>query len=168
MAEQAVDHSPYSAPELESLCAMLDSHRDKLLKSLSGLSEAEMREHVVPSDTTLLGLIKHLGYIERWWFQIVLADLDVPLASTSEWIIEPDETSEDVISFYKGEVARSRELIAGATPETRAKSSRDTSRGPAGQFSLRWILLHMIEETSQHNGHADILRELLGAKENVG
>jgi len=170
VTEQAADHSPYNATELTSLCAFLDAHRDKLLEHMAGVDEADLRERMVPSGTSLLGLVKHLGYIERWWFQIVFAGLDVPLASQggdpdAEWRIEPDETSRDVISFYKAEVARSRELIAGAAPETRAKSTGQTSRGPASQFSLRWILLHMIEEVAQHNGHADVLRELIEARQ---
>jgi uncharacterized damage-inducible protein DinB len=170
VTEQVADHSPYSATELESLCAFLDAHRDKILEALEGLDDADLRRRMLPSAMSLLGLVKHLGYIERWWFQIVFAGIDVPLAPhpDDEWRFEPDETTEDVISFYKGEVARGRELIAGATPETRAKSSGQTSRGPAAQFSLRWILLHMIEEVAQHNGHADIIRELLGAKTSVG
>jgi hypothetical protein len=159
----------YAAPELESLCEVLDAHRDKIAKALSGVSDHDLRRAMVPSGTSLLGIVKHLGYVERWWFQIVFAGLDVPLAYTdgdpkAEWRIEPDETTDAVIAFYNGEVARSRELIDGAGAETRAAGTAATSRGPSSQFALRWILLHMIEETAQHNGHADILRELLEAE----
>jgi hypothetical protein len=158
--------SPYSAPELRSLRDVLDAHRDKLVQAMTGIDDRDLRKAIVPSGTTLLGIVKHLGFIERWWFQIVFAGLDVPLAwkaddPKAEWRIEPHETTQDIISFYLGEVARSRELIAGAAPETLAHGTVATSRGPASEFSLRWILLHMIEETAQHNGHADILRELI-------
>jgi Protein of unknown function (DUF664) len=65
-----------------------------------------------------------------------------------------------VVAFYRAEVARSRELVAGAAPDDRGRGAIVRRDGPASGFSLRWILLHMIQETARHNGHADILREL--------
>ena len=159
----------FAAPELETLREVLDAHREKIVKSVSGLSDNDIRRGMVPSGTSLLGIMKHLGYVERFWFQIVFAGLDVPLAYSdedpkAEWRIEPDETTDDVVAFYNGETARARELTAGATAETRAAGTITTTRGPSSQFALRWILLHMIEETAQHNGHADIIRELIEAE----
>jgi hypothetical protein len=154
----------YSATELQTLHHFLDDHRQKMVEGVSGLDGEELCRALVPSGNTLIGMVKHLGYIERWWFQIVFAGLDVPLAAPgTEWSLEPGETTDQVLSFYLREIDRSRELTADALPEDRAAGAAATSRGPASQFTLRWIMLHMIEETAQHNGHADILRELITA-----
>jgi uncharacterized damage-inducible protein DinB len=149
---------PPAGPERELLTAFLDFHRDTLLWKLSGLSEEEARRVTTPSGLTLLGLVKHLAYVERVWFQVRFAGLDLEVPWTAEdpdpaFRIEPGETIESVVAFYRAEVERSREITAAASLD-------DIARSPDRPHSLRRILLHMIEETARHNGHADILREL--------
>jgi uncharacterized damage-inducible protein DinB len=159
-SEVARPDLPDAAPEREMLTAFLDWHRATLLLKVAGLDDQALRRHLVPSQTTLLGLVKHLSYVERTWFQIRFAgeDLPVPWSDAdpdADFRIEPDESTERILAFYREQVARSRAIVA-ATPSLDAPQ-----KGPGRKRTLRWILVHMIEETARHNGHADILRELI-------
>ncbi|MBA2362600.1 MAG: DinB family protein [Chloroflexia bacterium] len=157
---------PHAAPEKETLEGFLDYHRATLLHKVSGLDEAALRRRLVPSETTLLGLVKHLAYVERGWFQSVFAGLEVeePPAE-DDWRFKPSETSTAIFALYQSEVAISRRIVAKANLDDVARDAEEglgeeelRSRQPQ---SLRWIMVHMIEETARHNGHADILRELI-------
>ena len=157
--------TPIAVGEMDSLRAFLDFHRATLLWKVEGLSKQELSRPLTPSGTNLLGMVKHLAFVERYWFGIFFAGLDLPMPGSDEdpdadWRIEPDETVEQVVALYHAEVARSRELVAGASPDDRGRGKVVRRDGPASNFSLRWIMLHMIEETARHNGHADVLREL--------
>jgi uncharacterized damage-inducible protein DinB len=157
--------TPIAVGEMDSLLAFLDFHRATLLWKVGGLSKEELSRPLTPSGTNLLGLVKHLAYVERYWFAIFFAGLDLELPWSDEdpdadWRVGEDETVDQVVALYQAEVARSRTVVAGASPDDRGRSSIVRRDGPASAFSLRWILLHMIEETARHNGHADILREL--------
>ncbi|MCC6177652.1 MAG: DinB family protein [Chloroflexi bacterium] len=150
---------PAGGPEREMLAAFLNFQRDTLLWKVAGLSEEQARRIWTPSGTSLLGLVKHLGYVERSWFQRTFAGQDVYIPwragdPDADFRIEPDDSLERVTAFYHAEVARSREITAAAT------SLDDVARDPGRPHSLRRILIHMIEETARHNGHADILREV--------
>ena len=150
-----------TAPSTEKdlLSAFLNFQRDTLLWKVSGLTEEQLRAPRTPSGMSLLGLVKHLAYVERNWFQSRFLGQDVYIPWRSgdpggDFRIEPDETVESVIVFYASEVETSRRITAETNSlETRA---RDAHR----PVSLRWILIHMIEETARHVGHADIMREL--------
>ncbi len=149
---------PPAGPEKELLAAFLDFQRDTLLWKLDGLSQADATRVRTLSGATLLGLVKHLAYVERNWFQNRFAGLDLPVPWSTQdpdadFRIEPDETIERIGAFYRSEVERSREITAAASLD-------DIARSPERPHSLRRILIHMIEETARHNGHADILREL--------
>jgi uncharacterized damage-inducible protein DinB len=152
---------PDTGGEPEMLAGFLDYHRATLLWKLESLDDEQLRRAMVPSGTSLLGLVKHLAYVERSWFQGVWAGQAVSLPWTREdpdadWRIEPDETTGDVLALYQGECDRSREIVA-------ATASLDEvvehPRRPGWRMNRRWILVHMIEETARHVGHADILRE---------
>lgn len=149
---------PPAASERELLLSFLDLYRETILVKVSGLTEEQLRRPLVPSPTTLLGIVKHLGYVERSWFRIRFNGEDLPVPWTeqdpdADFRIEPDETAESIVAFYRDQVARARAIAAGARLDDRVK-------GKAKQpYTLRWILLHMIEETARHAGHADILRE---------
>ncbi len=150
-----------NAPEKELLEAFLDYHRATLLQKVAGLDDADLRRSFVPSGLTLLGMVKHLAYVERWWFQAVFAGLDVPFPWTdadpdAEFRLEPGETAADVTALYQGEAQASRAITREAALDSVAK--RPIRGGK--KATLRWIVVHMIEETARHNGHADILREL--------
>ncbi len=160
------DNRPEPPPlggEREALEGFLDFQRATLLWKLEGLDDEQLRRPMVPSGTSLLGLVKHLAYVERSWFQDVWAGQEVSFPWTDEdpdadWRIEPEESSEDVLALYRGECDRSREIVA-------ATSSLDEAvthpRRQEWTMNRRWILVHMLEEMARHVGHADILREQL-------
>jgi uncharacterized damage-inducible protein DinB len=144
------------------LSAFLDRYRETMLWKLDGLSTEQASGHLVPSATTLLGVVKHLAYVERWWFQMNFAGDPVGFPWPKD---EPDEdidfrvtdtdTIESISALYEQEIARSRQIVAGASLEDLGQDL-----GKVKPRSLRWIMVHMIEETARHSGHADILREL--------
>ena len=152
---------PFAGDEKAMLSAFLDRYRETILWKLDGLTKEQASARLVPSATTLLGIVKHLAYVERGWFQMNFAG-EPPNYPWPE--DEPDEdidfrlttsdTIESISALYRQEIARSREIVAGASLE---ELSKNQERGPR---SLRWIMVHMIEETARHAGHADILREL--------
>jgi uncharacterized damage-inducible protein DinB len=152
---------PFAGDEMTMLSAFLDRYRETMLWKLEGLSTEQASAHLVPSVTTLLGMVKHLAYVERSWFQMYFAGgpVNFPWAKDEpdqdiDFRISPTDTIESISALYQQEIARSREIVAGASLEDLSKNQE---RGPR---SLRWIMVHMIEETARHAGHADILREL--------
>jgi Protein of unknown function (DUF664) len=149
--------APSGLPEKETLEAFLDFHRDTALIKVDGVSDEDLRRPMVPTGLSLLTLVKHLAFVERWWFQYNFAGQDVDMGPDLDFDfrIEPDETTEQIIDFYRGECELSRKITAAGSLDDVA------ARSPKGPRTLRWILVHMIEETARHNGHADILRELI-------
>ena len=153
---------PEAAPETDMLPAFLDYHRATLLWKVDGLSEAGLRRPLTPSGLTLLGLVKHLAYVERFWFQDVFAGADVDYPWTdadpnADWRVAGDESAAAILDVYRAQVACSREITVVADLNDPARRPR--TRPPGGIQTLRWIVLHMIEETARHNGHADLMRE---------
>ncbi|XVQ15646.1 DinB family protein [Spirillospora sp. CA-255316] len=147
------------ADERATLTGFLQYQRETLAMKCAGLTAEQLRDRAVPpSDLSLLGLVRHMAEVERVWFRNVLngensrdrwtrengehADFDVETA-------DPDEAFE----IWHQECARSRDLVDAA------ESLDVTGRRRDEDFSLRWILTHMIEEYARHNGHADLLRE---------
>jgi uncharacterized damage-inducible protein DinB len=145
--------------EKAALLAFLDEQRKAMLRKLDGeVSLEDLTRPAVPSGTSLLGLVKHLVDVERGWFRIVLeGEDDVPLSATkddpdADFRVEPGETAEAITAWYVAEIGRSNDL-AGRMDLDQRSARRDVT--------LRWVLLHMIEETARHAGHADIIREQL-------
>ncbi|MEU6733728.1 DinB family protein [Streptomyces physcomitrii] len=158
---------PPRAGERATLESWLDFHRATLELKCAGLDDAQLRlAPVPPSSMTLLGLVQHLAEIERNWFQRVFAGLRVPPVyeegGPDAFTLSPDRGIEEALAAWRAEVARSREITAAALLE-------DTGIPPAPEsaylgeegVSLRWILVHLIEEYARHNGHADLIRECL-------
>ncbi|MGH2699534.1 MAG: DinB family protein [Actinomycetota bacterium] len=150
---------PPSASEKETLEAFLDYHRQTVTIKCAGLTEEELRRPMVVSGTSMLGIVKHLGYVERWWFQEIFAAQETEFPQKeddpdAEFRIDDHETAESVFEFYTTECDKSRAIIAQADLDDIASHSKSVR-------SLRWILLHLLEETSRHNGHLDILREMI-------
>jgi uncharacterized damage-inducible protein DinB len=144
--------------ERELLERFLDFERDTLLWKASGLSEEQLRKPLTPSGMSLLGLVKHLAYVERNWFQMRFLGLDVYIPwrrgdPDGDFRIEADESPESVFAFYRAEIEESRRILA-------ATASLDAIAADANRpVTMRWILIHMIEETARHVGHADLMRE---------
>ncbi|GGT11584.1 mini-circle uncharacterized 19.1 kDa protein [Streptomyces chromofuscus] len=152
---------PYmTGDERAMLESWLDFHRSTLELKCRGLDDVQVRlASAEPSSLTLLGLVQHLAEVERNWFQRVFAGLDVPPVHEDEtgYALHPDRGLDEALTIWHREIARGREICAG-------RSLDDTGRlvdGPVAgmEVSLRWVLIHLIEEYARHNGHADILRE---------
>jgi uncharacterized damage-inducible protein DinB len=160
---------PLRAPEAETLLAFLDYHRDTLRRKVAGLDREQLGQTVGPSTMTLGGLVKHLALVEDSWFSVVLdGEEHAPPWDAVDWTGDPDwewrtgsaEEPAVLLATYEENVARAdRHLAAALEREGLETPSVRTSRRGEGAFSLRWILLHMIEEYARHNGHADLLRE---------
>lgn len=148
------------------LAGFLDHYRHVMLAICEDLSDEDLRRPMVPSGTSLLGMIKHLAFVERGWFQEVIAgepeNYPYEEGSDGDLRAEERETAEEVFDFYRAECERSREILARVSLEDTAK------RSDREHFKVRWIVVHMIEETARHAGHADILREMIDGKTGVG
>jgi uncharacterized damage-inducible protein DinB len=146
----------------------LDYHRTTFLWKVSGLTKEQLGRTLAPSTMTLAGLIKHLALVEDSWFQKKFLGHDEPkpwLAAPFdqdpdwEWHSAVDDEPSYLVELYEAACARSR--LAFATATSLDAESALVDRQTGGKFSLRWIMLHMIEETARHNGHADLLREAI-------
>jgi len=142
--------------EREVLEAFLDFQRAVLRRKAAGLSDQQARQHLVPSVTTIAGLLEHLAVVERNWFERILAQrpFRLPDHPDATFAVGENETLEDVLAAYDAACARSREIAATF------ELDHVVPQEELGRVSLRWIYAHMIEETARHAGHADILREL--------
>ncbi|MFJ7072353.1 DinB family protein [Streptomyces sp. NPDC098781] len=151
-----------TGPERPMLESWLDFHRATLELKCAGLDEAQLRRAPAePSELTLLGLVQHLAECERNWFQRVVGGLDVPpvygAGNVSGYTLAPGRGGDQALGVWRREIARGREVRAGRSLESVGLITDGPMAGV--EVSLRWVLLHMIEEYARHNGHADILRE---------
>ena len=151
---------PFTGAEKESLKVALDRHRDAVLWKLEGLDDEQLRRPMVPSGTSLLGLVKHLAAVEYGWFCDTFGREAEPLPfddddPDADLRIEPGETTEDVLAFY----GRARAAADQAIDELDIEDTGTAWFGEA--VTMRWVLIHMVEETARHAGHVDILRELI-------
>ena len=151
---------PPTGAEKESLYAALDRHRDVLLWKLSGLDDEQLRRKMTPSGTTLLGLLKHLAWVEYGWFCETFGIETEPLGfdeddPEADLRIEPDETTQDILGLYARARAAADRSIAQHDVDDLGKSWEGAA------VSMRWVLIHMVEEVARHAGHMDILRELI-------
>ena len=158
---------PLQADESVSLSAFLDFQRATVLRKVESLDKDQLGCAAVPTTTlTLAGLVKHLALVEDSWLQEVFLGrtLPEPWASASfdddpDWEFHSarDDEPGELIGLYIAAVERSRGVVAAA--ESLQQLSVKPGQREDKPFSLRWILLHLIEETARHAGHADLLRE---------
>jgi uncharacterized damage-inducible protein DinB len=150
--------------ERATLEAFLDLQREEVKAKVRGVSDEDARRRLVPSATTLAGLLKHLTRVEASWFERRLgqvpADEIVPLRWLAEgpdgdFVVGPAESVASLLAGYDAQCAVSRATAA------RHHLDEAVPHPSLGAVSLRWIYVHMIEETARHAGHADILREQL-------
>ena len=138
---------------IQTLVAFLDYLRGAVVRKVQGLPDEIARQVMVPSGTSLLGLVKHLTRVEIAWFQFAFAGIEEALPTND--LSETDDVA-SVLTAYEVAVARSNEILLGCDRlETRCRR-RLVAPEP---MTLRWVLVHMIEETGRHAGHADIIRE---------
>lgn len=154
---------PDNGSEIAQLTAWLDFYRATLIVKCAGLDLGQLTMRPVASSSlSLLGLIRHMTFVEQVWFESTFANFAAPTYYSRD--VDPDSDFNDldsapleqVLANFDAACERSRELSEGHPLDTMAASQR---RGR--EVDLRWIFIHMIEEYARHCGHADILRELI-------
>lgn len=145
----------------------LDYFRATVRLQASGLTDEQLRRTLTPSDLTLGGMLKHLAYVEHWWFARNLAGRDEaePWASV-DWTADPDWDWHSAVDDTHAELDA---LLVAAIAESDRCLDEALARGDLDQLaarqahgapvSLRWILVHMVEEYARHAGHADLIRQ---------
>jgi Protein of unknown function (DUF664) len=160
----------------EMLRDLLRGQREAVLAVVAGLDEADWHRSVVPTGWTPAGMLEHLGGAEWHWFQGVVAGKqpelpgdvaeDRPPYDPLTVVFTTDEDSTEVISFYRDQCAQSESVLA--TTPLSARPLGKHGFGGSEPPNVRWIVLHMIEETARHAGHLDIARELLDGTTRLG
>jgi hypothetical protein len=138
--------------------AFLDEHRNELNGCLEGLTEEQARRSLVPSATTLLGLVKHATFVEKVWFDEAVtrrsrADMGIPPTPEASFVLNEDDSVASVRQAHLDACAAARSMTSTLELDDIVYGNR---RGP---LPLRWVYLHVLRELAQHCGHADILRE---------
>jgi uncharacterized damage-inducible protein DinB len=159
---------PLAGSEAETLLAYLDYHRQTLRTKTAGLDQEQLATSLAPSTLTLGGLLKHMALVEDNWFSVVLlgnaqaepwASADWDADRDWEFHTARDDSPEELHRLFDEAVAASDRILRRVLDEDGPGrlSEKESRRG--GAFSLRWILMHMVEEYARHNGHADLIRE---------
>jgi uncharacterized damage-inducible protein DinB len=149
----------FGEDERSVLLGYLTYHRVVLARKAEGVSDEDARRAVcAPSALTLLGLIRHMTDVERWWFRRVLLAEDVPglFEDDEEWNVPADATAADALTAYWDEIA-----VIDRHLETASMDDRNKGEPEPGEHALRRTIVHMIEEYARHCGHADLLREAI-------
>jgi uncharacterized damage-inducible protein DinB len=147
--------------ERSSLQAWLDFHRQTLLGKCAGLTHSQLAlRSVEPSGLSLLGIVRHMADVERWWFR------NQTCGEKIEGLFGPDDNlegdfndldslpAEEVLAAFRRECADADAAVVDLPLDSTFPNHKRTY-----DLDLRWVYLHMIEEYARHNGHADLLRE---------
>src|SRR5690242_4706508 len=145
-------------PERVQFEFFLDEHRAGLNACLDGLTEEQARRRLVPSRTTLLGLVKHATFVEKVWFDEAVtgrprAEIGIPATPDESFVLGDDDTIATVRQAHREACEASRRATSSLGLDDIVRGNR---RGP---LPLRWVYLHVLRELARHCGHADILRE---------
>ncbi len=164
---------PLRADEVTTLRAFLDSHRETFRWKCGGLTQQQLAQPLPPSEMTLGGMMKHLAVVESSWFEDDFSGrglmppfdtVDWDADRDWEWHTSTDDTPEELSALFddacrRADAVLDEALADGGVGLDGLSAAEDA--GSRGRFSLRWILLHMIEEYARHNGHADLIREAI-------
>jgi hypothetical protein len=162
---------PLESGEAATLLGFLGYQRATLEWKCRGLSDEQLRVTLPPSPITLGGLLKHLAYVEDYWFTEVVAGEPAPEPWASadteadpdwEWTSAAGDSGGYLRALWAERAGRSNAVVAaqlGRGGDEAALSEAHPAWGGQGRASLRWVLVHMIEEYARHNGHADLIRE---------
>jgi uncharacterized damage-inducible protein DinB len=154
---------PYTADERTQLTGWLDMQRAVIQWKCAGLSDEDAHRSVIPTSPlmTMAGVVSHMRWVEHLWFEVIL--LGRPAEGPqfegpedADMMVEGISLAQ-LLGEYERQCAVSNEIVAG-------RSLDDVGKHPdfrAAEASLRWVLIHMIEETARHAGHADAIRELV-------
>lgn len=156
---------PETGTELTQLTAYLDLQRATMLLKCEGLAREQLARPHPPSTLTLGGLLNHLALVEDSWFRVRFSGLpEDDRWAGIDWDADPDyefrtaadDEPDELRRRYEEACARSRESVAAAESLDQLSAQ---PRGNGQLFDLRWTMLHLIEETARHVGHADLIRE---------
>jgi uncharacterized damage-inducible protein DinB len=139
--------------ERDTLRALLQYQRESIVKKVSGVDEAAARRALVGSGTTLLWLTKHMARAESLWIEHRFAGGQQDLPDDT---VQPGDTLAAAVAAYRTIWARTDAIVAASNLDEPCKTVGDEA-----PVNLRWVLMHLLEETARHGGHADILRELI-------
>lgn len=152
----------FSGDEAAVSYAMLDYFRSTIVTKCVGLSESQMRlRPIVPSTLSLLGLLRHMADVERYWFGWFDGNEPAAWYSSDE---RPDDDFDDLDSATLDEVVASFFVACDESREICSRwtlDDRRTNEKRSREYSLRFVVIHMIEEYARHCGHADLIREVI-------
>jgi uncharacterized damage-inducible protein DinB len=154
--------------ERAALEDFLDLQREALIRKIEGLDDATARKVPTASSLSLLALVKHSGIWERRWFQVITAGRAFP----GEWpevgddeetdlMVDENDTVDHWVAYYREQIEQSRAVFASMDLDA------PCARQDLVESNVRWVLLHMIEETARHAGHADIIRETIDGSRGI-
>ena len=168
MTDEGRPEPPLNGDEVETLVGYLNYQRATLAWKCGGVDAAGMQLQIAASKLTLGGLLKHMAYVEDdWSYRSILGEgkrepwASVDWHANRDWELESaaDDTPEELFAIWERSVERSQEIIDAAIAE-RGLDGQAKAGWPGEELpSLRWVLVHLIEEYARHNGHADLLRE---------
>lgn len=152
--------APPLGGEQESLLAALERHRDAILWKIDGLTDEQLRTAMTPSGLSPIGLVKHLAAVEYGWFCAPFGRPHETLPfddddENADLILADDETTDDVLAFSR----RARAAANAAVDEIDLDATGTAWFGE--EVSMRWVMIHMLEELARHAGHMDVMRELI-------
>lgn len=163
-ASSRTDDIPPSWDERTVLTTMLDYVRDTVQVKCAGLSDEQARRAPLPGSplTTISSLVSHLRWVEYYWIRVVLLGEQDRTPVTED---DPDAEMRlglhvalaRLLAEYRASCGQLSELVAPLDLDTESRGTLSWRNEPV---TLRWVLMHLIEETARHNGHIDLLREM--------
>ena len=158
-----------TADEAATLWSFLDFYRSILIRKAEGITEAQARITLGPSDLTLIGLVRHMAEVERTWFRRRFMDIDCEdlYSDDDSRGHDPDadlhptdsDTVDEALRDLREEINFATASTTGVPMDTLTKAEQASKRIPDWRPTLRFIVVHMIEEYARHCGHADLLRQ---------
>lgn len=161
---------PFAADEVTMLRGWIGYYRDTIRAQTAGLDADQLAATIPghPAVMTLGGMLKHLTFVEQWWLTIALhdrepqgfwADVDWDADADWDWTSARHDSPEELLAMYDAEVARSDAAVDEALGDGGLDQLAKRPRSDGQPATLRWILVHLVEEYARHAGHADLIRE---------
>ncbi len=169
----------HSNDEVGMLRSFLDHYRATIRLQAAGLTDAQLDQALAPSDLTLGGMLKHLAFVEDYWFSYhLMAREPAPPWDTAPWDDDPDwdwhsaagTAYTELDALLAAAIARSEEHLDAALagdPELDRPVARPRDPAEGGTATVRWVLVHMVEEYCRHAGHADLIRQSIDGATDV-
>jgi hypothetical protein len=158
--------------ERADLLATLGRHRGLLRQTVDGLTDEQVAQRTTVSELCLGGLIKHVAIVEQRWMRFAVGGAEAMQAEPIDWVgqfrMQPGETLAGLLDEFARVAAETDELIATLDLDTSHPLPEAPWFEPGARWSTRRVVLHLIAETSQHAGHADILREAIDGRKTMG